>query len=50
MGREEIGSFLGIQIETVSRVLSKLSEAGLIQIKQKHLKLIDLDELHKIAG
>ena len=50
MGREEIGSFLGIQIETVSRVLSKLSEARLIQIKQKHLKLLDLEALHKIAG
>jgi len=50
MSREEIGSYLGIQIETVSRMLSRFVEAGLIQIKQRHIKLIDIDGLYELAG
>jgi CRP/FNR family transcriptional regulator len=50
MSREEIGSYLGIQIETVSRMLSRFAEAGLIQVKQRHVKLIDMDGLYELAG
>lgn len=50
MSREEIGSYLGIQIETVSRMLSRFAEAGLIQVKQRHVKLIDIDGLYELAG
>ena len=50
MSREEIGSYLGIQIETVSRLLSRFAEAGLIQVKQRHVKLIDMDGLYELAG
>ncbi len=50
MSREEIGSYIGIQIETVSRLLSRFAEAGLIQVKQRHLKLIDMDGLYELAG
>jgi len=50
MSRLEIGSYLGIQIETVSRMLSRFAESGLIQIKQRHIKLIDMDGLHELAG
>jgi CRP/FNR family transcriptional regulator len=50
MSREEIGSYIGIQIETVSRLLSRFAEAGLIQVKQRHVKLIDMDGLYELAG
>lgn len=50
MSRVEISSYLGIQIETVSRMLSRFSEAGLIQIKQRHIKLIDMNGLYELAG
>lgn len=50
MSREEIGSYLGIQIETVSRMLSRFAEAGLIQVKQRHVKLIDIEGLYELAG
>jgi CRP/FNR family transcriptional regulator len=50
MSREEIGSYLGIQIETISRMLSRFAEAGLIQIKQRHVRLIDIDGLYELAG
>ena len=50
MSREEIGSYLGIQIETVSRMLSRFAESGLIQVKQRHVKLIDINGLYELAG
>jgi CRP/FNR family transcriptional regulator len=50
MSREEMGSYLGLQIETVSRMLSRFAEAGLIQVKQRHIKLIDIDGLYELAG
>ncbi len=50
MSREEIGSYLGIQLETVSRLFSRFTESGLIQIKQRHIKLIDMDGLMELAG
>lgn len=50
MSREEIGSYLGIQLETVSRLFSRFSESGLIQIKQRHIKLIDMNGLLELTG
>jgi len=50
MTREEIGSYLGLKLETVSRAFSKLQEAGLIEVQQKHIRIADIPGLHKIAG
>jgi CRP/FNR family transcriptional regulator len=50
MSREDIGSYLGMQIETVSRLLSRFSEAGLLQVKQRHVKFIDLPGLRLLGG
>lgn len=50
MSREDIGSYLGVKIETVSRLFSRFVESGLIQIKQRHVKLIDLPSLDLLAG
>jgi CRP/FNR family transcriptional regulator len=50
MSREEIGSYLGIKFETVSRMFSRFAESGLIQLKQRQVKLIDLDGLYELAG
>jgi CRP/FNR family transcriptional regulator len=50
MSRVELASYLGIQIETVSRMLSRFAESGLIQIKQRHIKLIDMNGLYELAG
>lgn len=48
--REDIGNYLGIKLETVSRLFSRFSSAGLIQIKQRHVKLIDIAGLQQLAG
>ena len=41
MTREEIGSYLGLKLETVSRTLSKLQEDGLIVVQQKVVRILD---------
>lgn len=50
MSREEIGSYLGLKLETVSRLFSRFAEAGLIQIRQRHVKLIDVPGIKQIYG
>lgn len=49
MTREEIGSYLGLKIETVSRTLSKLQADGLIQITQRNLMLLEPEKLRCLA-
>ena len=41
MTREEIGSYLGLKLETVSRAFSRFQEEGLIAVQQKHVQLLD---------
>ena len=40
MTRAEIGSFLGLKLETVSRVLSRFAQDGLIDVNQKHVRIV----------
>ena len=48
MSREEIGSYLGMKLETVSRAFSKFSDEGIIEVKQRYVKILDADALKKI--
>ncbi|KDP89339.1 Crp/Fnr family transcriptional regulator [Cupriavidus sp. SK-3] len=48
MTREEIGSYLGMKLETVSRTLSRFQRDGLIDVKGKRVTLLDLDALDRI--
>ena len=41
MTREDIGSFLGLKLETVSRVFSKIQERKLIAVHQRHIRILD---------
>jgi CRP/FNR family transcriptional regulator len=41
MTRQEIGSYLGLTLETVSRTLSALNELGMISVEQREINLID---------
>ncbi len=47
MTREEIGSYLGLKLETVSRAFSKFSEDGIIEVKQRYVKILAPDALKK---
>jgi CRP/FNR family transcriptional regulator len=50
MTREEIGSFLGMKLETVSRAFSKLQEENLVEVRQKHIRILDVPGLKGITG
>jgi CRP/FNR family transcriptional regulator len=46
--REEIGSYLGLKLETVSRAFSKFAATGLIDIDQKYVRIKDVNGLKDI--
>ncbi|MFK4446230.1 CRP/FNR family transcriptional regulator [Caballeronia udeis] len=45
MTREEIGSYLGLKLETVSRMFSKLQQAGVIDTNGKQVHILDSEKL-----
>ncbi|NMG01919.1 fumarate/nitrate reduction transcriptional regulator Fnr [Azoarcus taiwanensis] len=48
MTRDEIGSYLGLKLETVSRAFSRFQEEGMVEVQQKHVRLVDLPQLRKL--
>ena len=50
MTREEIGSYLGLKLETVSRTFSKFQEDGLLEVKQRQIRILDQDGLHRLVN
>jgi CRP/FNR family transcriptional regulator len=45
MSRAEIGSYLGMKLETVSRTFSAFQAQGLLEVDKKHVRITDLDAL-----
>ena len=50
MKREEIGSYLGMKVETVSRIFSKFQDQGLLEVHQKNIEILDVQRLRKLIG
>jgi CRP/FNR family transcriptional regulator len=50
MTREEMGSYLGLKLETVSRLFSQFQKDGLIAVEQKHVRILDTAGLEKILA
>jgi CRP/FNR family transcriptional regulator len=50
MTREEIGSYLGLKLETVSRLFSRFQQEGLIQVQGRSVKLLDMTALKQLLG
>lgn len=50
MTREEIGSYLGLKLETVSRAFSKFHDEGLIGVQQKYIRILDADGLRALLN
>ena len=50
MTREEIGSYLGLKLETVSRAFSKFNEQGWIAVQQRRIRILDLGGLQRLLN
>ena len=49
MTRGEIGSFLGLKLETVSRIFSKFQDDGVLQVKQRNVRVLDAAALRRLV-
>jgi len=49
MKRDEIGSYLGLKLETVSRTFTKFQEEGILDVKQRQIRILAQDKLEKIV-
>jgi CRP/FNR family transcriptional regulator len=50
MSRAEIGSYLGMTLETVSRALSAFRQAGLLELDKRHVRITDVPGLVRALG
>lgn len=50
MTREEIGSYLGLKLETVSRTFSKFVDDGIVEVRQRHVKILDPEALQRMVN
>ncbi|RDI21255.1 fumarate/nitrate reduction transcriptional regulator Fnr [Pseudacidovorax intermedius] len=50
MTREEIGSYLGLKLETVSRTLSKFVDDGVVEVNQRHVRILDAEALRRMVN
>ena len=50
MTREEIGSYLGLKLETVSRAFSRFQEDGHIAVQQKHIRILNVSGLKALMN
>ncbi len=49
MTREEIGSFLGLKLETVSRTFSRFVDEEIVEVKQRHVRILNAAALREIV-
>jgi CRP/FNR family transcriptional regulator len=49
MTRDDIGSYLGVTLETISRALSRLQEQGLITAKLRSIAIVDVARLRRLV-
>ena len=50
MSRNDIGNYLGLAVETVSRMFTRFDADGVLTVQRKYVKLHDLERLKVMAG
>lgn len=50
MTRGDIGNYLGLAVETVSRLVTRLQSNDLILVQDRYLKITDMPKLSELAG
>jgi CRP/FNR family transcriptional regulator len=49
MTRSDIGNYIGLTVETISRLLNHFQKNGLIGVEGKLITIIDVDKLNECA-
>ena len=50
MSRHEIGNYLGLAVETVSRLFTRFQDEGLMLVDRKHIQLMNVEALDALVG
>jgi len=50
MSRTEIGEYLGLASETISRILGRFQDESLVHVSRRHVRILDQDRLSVLAG
>ena len=50
MTRAEIGAYLGLKLETVSRIFSRLHDQGLLDVRQREVRIVDSTALRRLVA
>ena len=51
LAQNSAGGFeLGLKLETISRTFSKFAEDGIVEVKQRHIRILDSVVLQQIAN
>lgn len=50
MSRNEIGNYLGLAVETVSRIFTRFQKMELMRVDGKEVELTNLDEMYRLSG
>lgn len=50
MGRADIGSYLGLTMESISRGFARLARRGLIDVRRRRLRMVDIDGLRAFVA
>ncbi len=49
MTRTDIGNYLGLTVETISRLLGRFQKMGILNVQGKYITILDMDALTKLA-
>jgi CRP/FNR family transcriptional regulator len=50
MSRQDIGNYLGLAVETISRLFARFQEEGLLRVDRRLVTLAQIDRLKKMVG
>ncbi|TCK19565.1 Crp/Fnr family transcriptional regulator [Thiogranum longum] len=50
MSRGDIGNYLGLALETVSRLFTRFQNEGLLKVERRHIELLDRDRLCQFSS
>jgi CRP/FNR family transcriptional regulator len=50
MTRRDLANYLGLVVETVSRLFSRLSDMGVIEVERKTVRILEPAKLRELAG